>query len=707
MSARGFARGLARGLAFACALALALLASPASSSSSSPSSTSSSPATLSVDCVSGRDADGDGTPSKPFLSLTRARDAVRAAQPLSGPLSVLVAGDCPPRDAAGNVDFTQAAALTLGAQDSGSAAAPVTWTAAPGRRARVVGGKAVPAALWSPAPGRPGVFVADLGPAGLDVAKYGFGSLAAGGLGTCEETAMELFFNGSAAVLARFPNLASNGTWEFMNIGRVVDPASAFSVNGSAGARALTWANEPLGWLHGYWSYDWADSYVEIASITDAGDGNTLLRMNASTAPVYGFLPTARFYATNLLSELDAPLEYFIDVSRSLLYFMPPGGDPTAAEAVLSLANYGVATDERDARGRVPFKRARAHFLDNELHETPAHGEAGVLSFMSFVGIDVQFCRVAGIALAGVANCSVSDLDSSQHGHNSVTVSGTGNSIARITASGTGCEACSMYGGDTSTLAPGGNAVMDSNISFYARTIRTYNPAIGFGGVGNSYLRNRFFFAPHNGMLGGAVSTLVEGNVFDTLCFEATDSGAFYIGRSWTNRGVVLRGNSFLNIRNREHMTLGYASVQAIYLDDQQSGTSIVDNVCVDSQTCWFVGGGRDTLVSGNECRGVVDTCVHIDDRGLNWQLPDCSSNATYTGALVQQLFNVKYQQPPYSLVFPEIVDTLSRRPCTPVNITVTANTYCNQTTKTFIDMSSADTTKYGDFVSGNAAVAC
>ena len=48
-------------------------------------------------------------------------------------------------------------------------------------------------------------------------------------------------------------------------------------------------------------------------------------------------------------------------------------------------------------------------------------------------------------------------------------------------------------------------------------------------------------------MLGGAVSTLVEGNTFDTLCYEATDSGAFYIGRSWTNRGVVLRGNTFVN----------------------------------------------------------------------------------------------------------------------------------------------------------------
>lgn len=208
-------------------------------------------------------------------------------------------------------------------------------------------------------------------------------------------------------------------------------------------------------------------------------------------------------------------------------------------------------------------------------------------------------------------------------------------------------------------------------------------------------------------MLGGAVSTLVENNTFDTLCYEATDSGAFYIGRSWTNRGVVLRGNTFVNIRNREHMTLGYAAVQAIYLDDEQSGTTIEGNTCVDSQTCWFVGGGRDTIVSGNACRGAVDTCVHLDDRGLNWQHDSCTVNATFTGDLVQGLYNVKYQQPPYSTAFPEIVDTLARRPCTPVNVTITSNTFCNDTTKQFIDMSAADTTKYGDLVADNVGVAC
>ena len=62
---------------------------------------------------------------------------------------------------------------------------------------------------------------------------------------------------------------------------------------------------------------------------------------------------------------------------------------------------------------------------------------------------------------------------------------------------------------------------------------------------------------------------MFEGNILDTLCYETSDSGGFYSGRSWIDRGNVIRGNIFRNIRNTEKTHLGYPSVQAIYLDDQ------------------------------------------------------------------------------------------------------------------------------------------
>jgi hypothetical protein len=106
------------------------------------------------------------------------------------------------------------------------------------------------------------------------------------------------------------------------------------------------------------------------------------------------------------------------------------------------------------------------------------------------------------------------------------------------------------------------------------------------------------------------------------------------------------------------------------------------------------VGGGRDTIVRGNRCED-ADLCVHIDDRGST--SPTC--RVTPPGLLVEQLYAVNYQHPPYATAFPEIVDTLQRRPCVPVNISVVGNSFCHSA---FLDASAADTTSWGDVVANN-----
>ena len=163
----------------------------------------------------------------------------------------------------------------------------------------------------------------------------------------------------------------------------------------------------------------------------------------------------------------------------------------------------------------------------------------------------------------------------------------------------------------------------------------------------------------------------------------------------------MLAGNTFINIRNKEHMTLGSPSVQAIYLDDQWSGTVMTNNSCSQSQTCYFVGGGRDNILSDNRCGEGVDTCVHIDNRGMGWQASDCTYNSSYTGELVAGLFAVNYTRPPYSTAFPSMVDTLTARPCVPVNISITRNLYCGGATK-FCDATNASLAAWGDAISRN-----
>ena len=66
-----------------------------------------------------------------------------------------------------------------------------------------------------------------------------------------------------------------------------------------------------------------------------------------------------------------------------------------------------------------------------------------------------------------------------------------------------------------------------------------------------------------------------EYNSLSDLCYEVTDSGAFYTGRSWIDRGNVILHSTFKNIVTTEKVYLGSPSVQAIYLDDQANYTSL------------------------------------------------------------------------------------------------------------------------------------
>jgi hypothetical protein len=55
-----------------------------------------------------------------------------------------------------------------------------------------------------------------------------------------------------------------------------------------------------------YWGFDWADNWVRVTSF-DAANG--IISSDPQTPPLYGYNAKARFFAANLLSELDIPGE--------------------------------------------------------------------------------------------------------------------------------------------------------------------------------------------------------------------------------------------------------------------------------------------------------------------------------------------------------------------------------------------------------------
>ena len=269
-----------------------------------------------------------GTAEKPFATLERARDAVRQLRPADGKLR----GGATIWLRAG--DYLRTAALELSAADSGTAEAPVVWRAWQDETVRLLGGRTLSGfqPVTDPAvlnrldeKARGGVRQVDLRALGITE----FGQMQSRGFGRPTTPAhCELFCDGKPMTLARWPNEGESsqiaGFPEAQaqddghggKIGRLED---GFSF---AGDRPLGWKDTSDLWVHGYWSWDWANSYERVASL----DREQRLVKTAPPHGLYGFRKGQRFHFLNVLEELDQPGEWFLDRAAGVLYFWPPKG---------------------------------------------------------------------------------------------------------------------------------------------------------------------------------------------------------------------------------------------------------------------------------------------------------------------------------------------------------------------------------------------
>jgi len=531
----------------------------------------------------------------------------------------------------------------VAALDSGSRAAPVSWV---GRGARLLSGLPVPHQAWrrwsGPAPWLNNVVVTNVLELGLDK-KFIGGFLRPdnpGGnkMGRCTSYQMELFFGGEPMTIARYPNVV-DGKSQWLHVDTVLDSQHVFQVQDE---RLLAWRAEPDAWLHGYWSFDWADSYVRVTDVdTNATSG--AVRVRVEEPVLYGFTEGAKFYGVNILSELDAPGEYYIDRQTGDLYFWPPGelegtevflsvGDYTVVlgttaavvrEAALAAEEPGPAATQslaalREHAGAAFAMRAEMlqdasafrHDLDEQMlgdasdaprAKTPASVWLGDFDFwngrrvaqrremasaaasrgqarlerVALQNFGIHYARVSGVVVAAARNVQLQDLIVSNVGQVGVDMDGEYLHVNRVEVAHTGCGAMSLNGGDSfclgsdpeycreqgSTLRRSQNVVEHSVLHNFARLCRTYTPGLAFTGCGHTFRHNVVRDAPHSGVIGAGNDCVFADNSFRHLAFEATDSGALMMGRSWVRRGHQIVRNRFEHIKNTQGMVLGYAQV--------------------------------------------------------------------------------------------------------------------------------------------------
>ena len=558
----------------------------------------------------------DGSAAHPYPTLAAARDAIRAQRqehglPPGGVIVLIQSGE-----------YRLTESLIFGKEDSGSAQSPIVYRAAAGATVRLQGGVRLDPSVFKPVT-EPGVRVRLTEAARehvvqIDLRSQGvtdFGALTSRGFNRPTAPAhLELFFNDQPMTVAQWPDAG-----QFATITGSTKPittewgASSGDLTGGftyEGDRPLRWAPSDNIWVHGYWAYDWANSYERVRRL-DAGE------RVVETAPPHGnyyFTQGQRFCFINVLEELDQPGEYYVDCERGILYFWPPA--PLAGVEIL------------------------VSLLKEPLL---ALTEAGHLEFHGFT---LEAGRGCGIRIAGgdgvvIAGCTIRNCGTWA----AQIAGGTHHTLAGCEVYGTGDGGIDVNGGDRTTLTPCHHSVLNNHIHHFARWSRCYVAGIGASGVGMRFAHNRIHDAPHTAILFWGNDFLIENNEIYRVCLETGDVGAIYTGRDYTFRGNVIRRNFIHHLGG-----LGMGSI-GIYMDDCVSGTNISENILWNCQCGIMLGGGCDFVVANNifvNCKPAISPDARGVDPSAVWQ-------EMVNKTMKQRLEAMRHDQPPYSTRYPEI----------------------------------------------------
>jgi hypothetical protein len=365
----------------------------------------------------------------------------------------------------------------------------------------------------------------------------------------------ELFYNGSAQQMARWPNTDD----------------TIISLKEFKDQRVLKWGSDKDVWLHGYWNFLWADAYEKIKSVSIR---DTLVELQL---PVnrYGFAVN-KWHVVNALSELDSDGEWCVSVEDQKIWYFPTN-DSKPNNTVISLIG-------------------PAFMAENVNHLTIKD-----LDFRYIAGDGMVFKNCSNLSLV---SCMLRDISG-----NGLKIDGGNNHLVHscvIESMGRG--GIDIKAGDMRTLIGSGSIIENCKISSLSRIDRTYTPAILLEGVGIKVRNCLFSDIPSSAIRLEGNDMLVERNEFTKCVIESDDQGAIDVWGNPLYRGNIIRWNFFhdIGIPNL-HMAAG------IRLDDAICGFGIYENLFLRSSNNQFGGiqihGGKDNFIEGNifvDCHAAI-----------------------------------------------------------------------------------------------------
>ncbi len=339
------------------------------------------------------------------------------------------------------------------------------------------------------------------------------------------------------------------------------------------GNRHQRWTQATDLWFQGLFEHLWADD-----TLPGTIDGGGIVTLGED--PAYGLQAFKPFFVLNLVEELDAPGEWWLDRATGRLYLYP----------LAPLANTDLAVS----------------LLEDPLLEING------ASHLRFVDLTLEHARGNLVLADDVDDVVLRGSTLRGAGADAMRMDGVASGLDRCLVTDSGGAAVQLRGGDRPSLTPGNLFVENSELARFGRWDRTYKVGVRLYGCGNRVAHNHFHDAPHTAILYNGNEHRLEYNLIERVVLEANDAGAIYTGRDWGYRGNVIRYNL---IRDLESV---FGGVCGVYLDDAVSGMTVFGNIIYNVNGLGTQsGGGRDNHFENNI---IVDAvrAAHSTDRRAN-----------------------------------------------------------------------------------------
>lgn len=413
----------------------------------------------------------------------------------------------------------------------------------------------------------------------------------------------ELYFNSDKMTVSRWPNKTtsvndSGNPYDYdfnahitsnYRQGKITNP-SGTRLNAIFGYEAgytstidrwsVTGPNPQEGiWLHGFWQYDWSDEVMKVVSIDKTNRRIEVDSLNAGRQPVQYFCgatpvnptgPTGnglafspwenvsnptlrRWFAFNILEELDSQGEYYLDRYNKKLYFWPPAAITAGSEIILS--SIRLSGDNSWVPG-TPTQWSQNRNLHYTVPENTRDANASLFKFFRLKNVIVDgliFRESCGSMVEmnmceniTIKNCKIY----SPRKNGIVIMAGKNNTIDNCEFYYCGLHSVVLTGGNRQTLIPANNILKNSKIIGSGRFTPSRSTAVRLVGVGNIVQKNIIAECPGSAIVFYGNDHIIEYNNFTNVSMGQDDHGGVYSGGNISDRGTIIRYNFFNNVRS-------------------------------------------------------------------------------------------------------------------------------------------------------------